>query len=243
MRLSRSQVDRLGERLRGGNISDDDLRLLDAYRQSFAEPYAEVLAVLRDELGLAPTGRLAKSTKSIVEKLERETARLSQMQDIAGCRVITADVEEQDRTIQAIHARFGDVTVVDRRARPSSGYRAVHMIVAIEPHRVEIQVRTALQQLWAELSETLADRFGIAVKYGGGDDVVRELLGATSESVAEIEAIDAALADPDLSPAALARYPKLAARVTGLRAERQLHIDQARALFTRAIANFSAPDP
>lgn len=101
MVLSRTQVDRLGERLRRGEVSDDDLRQLDIYRRSFADPYTAVVPVLRDDLGLAPTGRPAKSTKSIVDKLNRGTARLSQVQDIAGCRVVTADIGEQDRVVKA----------------------------------------------------------------------------------------------------------------------------------------------
>lgn len=33
--LSKTQIDRLGDRLRKGNIQQDDLRLLDIYRRSF----------------------------------------------------------------------------------------------------------------------------------------------------------------------------------------------------------------
>ena len=134
MTLSKAQVDRLGERLRKGDPTDDDLRELDVYRRSFAGPYATVVAALRDDLGLVPTGRLAKSTASIVHKLRRESARLSQMQDIAGCRVVVADVRLQDRTVAAVCERFGAATVVDRRARPSNGYRAVHVLVSADDY-------------------------------------------------------------------------------------------------------------
>lgn len=65
-----------------------------------------------------PTGR---PTKSIIDKLNRETARLSQVQDIAGCRVVTSDVAAQDRTVDAIRERLSVTAVVDRRTRPSLG--------------------------------------------------------------------------------------------------------------------------
>src|SRR6266704_1936073 len=67
-----------------------------------------------------------------------KTIRLTQIQDIAGCRIVTPDI-------------------IDRRDTPSHGYRAVHVIVRHSGKLVEIQVRTALQHLWAELSEKLAD--------------------------------------------------------------------------------------
>jgi hypothetical protein len=55
---------------------------------------------------------------------------------------------------------------VDRRSKPSYGYRAVHVIPSITGKPVEIQLRTQLQHLWAELSETLAFRFYVGLKYG-----------------------------------------------------------------------------
>ena len=88
--LSKTQIDRLGDRLREGRLEDADLRALDAYRRAFSEAYESVIQVIREEVGLEPTGRPAKSTKSIIDKLRRESLRLSQMQDIAGCRVTCA---------------------------------------------------------------------------------------------------------------------------------------------------------
>ena len=63
--MTKTQIDRLGERLKKDNISDDDLRLLDQYRRSFAEPYEFVVGAIRSELKLEPTGRPSKSTTSI----------------------------------------------------------------------------------------------------------------------------------------------------------------------------------
>lgn len=190
MDLSKSQVDRLGERLRTGEVSDEDIQLLDAYRRSFSVPYAAVFSTLRDRLSLLPTGRPAKSTQSIIDKLRRESVRLSQIQDIAGCRVVVPDIPAQNSTTRAVSNAFGNVAVVDRRTRPSHGYRAVHVLVAVEGRQVEVQVRTTLQQRWAELSEKLSDALGIAVKYGGGDQEVHSLLMTASTSIAQFEAID-----------------------------------------------------
>lgn len=193
MRVSKSQVDRLGDRLRRGDIDDADLRSLDEYRKSFAQPYQLVMGVLRDELALAPTGRPAKSTKSIVDKLKRESVRLSQIQDIAGCRVVVPDVVAQDALTTALRDRLPNVTVVDRREQPSHGYRAVHVLVPVEGQHVEVQVRTVLQHLWAELSEKFSDALGIDVKYGGGHPTIRATLDQASLAVGQLEAVEADL--------------------------------------------------
>lgn len=99
--LSKTKVDRLGDRLRAGNITDDDLRLLYEYRRSFSGAYDVIAGTIRHQLGLEPTGRPAKSTTSIAEKLRRESIRLTQIQDIAGCRLIVEAIAEQERVTAA----------------------------------------------------------------------------------------------------------------------------------------------
>jgi ppGpp synthetase/RelA/SpoT-type nucleotidyltranferase len=192
--LSKTQVDRLGDRLREGPPSESDVKLLDEYRRSFGQAYETVVGTVRDQLHLEPTGRPAKSTSSLIEKLHRESIRLSQVQDIAGCRVVVADVAEQERVIGSLREVFPGVSVVDRRANPNYGYRAVHVIPRISGKLIEIQVRTPLQHLWAELSEKLSDVFDPAIKYGGGLDVVRKALARTSESVAGLEKLETDIA-------------------------------------------------
>jgi ppGpp synthetase/RelA/SpoT-type nucleotidyltranferase len=127
--ISKTQIDRLGDRIKRGRITEKDLRLLDRYRRSFTSAYEVVVGGIRDKLGLEPTGRPAKSTTSIVDKLKRESIRLTQMQDIAGCRIIVADIAEQESVIQFLAGLFPEATVIDRRAKPSHGYRAVHIVV------------------------------------------------------------------------------------------------------------------
>lgn len=161
--------------------------MLDSFRRSFSSAYEGVVRAIRDELGLAPTGRPAKSTISIVEKLRRESLRLTQMQDIAGCRVVVADPAAQDRVVSRLVQRFPEHTVIDRRSRPSHGYRAVHLVVTTEAKLVEIQVRTDLQHQWAELSEKWSDLRDPALKYGGGDSEARSFLDWLATQVAAIE--------------------------------------------------------
>ena len=193
-RLSTSQIDRLGQKLRQQVFGEAELTLLDEYRRTLGVSYDSVVGSVQKILGLPVSGRPAKSTTSIVEKLNRESIRLSQMQDIAGCRVIVGDLAEQDRAVGAIAAAFTGCTVVDRRLKPSHGYRAVHLIVRADGSPIEVQVRTSLQHLWAEMCEKCADVIDPALKYGGGPTSVREVLDTASRQVADIEELEVALA-------------------------------------------------
>jgi ppGpp synthetase/RelA/SpoT-type nucleotidyltranferase len=123
-KLSGSQVDKLGRRLRDCETpSVEDLRLLEQVRRSHENARLEVVQALLAE-GLQGTSRL-KTTSTIIEKLQREsTMDLSRMQDIAGVRlVIDGERPDQDRVVERIRQLFPDAWTIDRRVRPSCGYR------------------------------------------------------------------------------------------------------------------------
>lgn len=182
-RLSNTQLDRLGEKIREGKIDKEALASLNNFRASFFSAYTEVEKVLADYLHCKVTGRPSKSTIAIVEKLRRETTRLTQIQDIAGCRIIVHTLSDQDSLASSVSEWFSEVEVDDRRLRPSHGYRALHLIPRINGRRVEIQIRSFYQHIWAEISEKLADRYGQDVKYGKGDlDAVEFLQGLSSRT-------------------------------------------------------------
>jgi hypothetical protein len=48
--ISKAQIDRFGERLKKGNITDEDPRLLDEYRLSFKDAYETVVKKVQHEL-------------------------------------------------------------------------------------------------------------------------------------------------------------------------------------------------
>lgn len=117
------------------------------------------------------------------------------MQDIAGCRVVVQDAVRQDSVLAEMLPIFPGATVTDRRVRPSHGYRAVHVVVVSEGKAIEIQLRTALQHAWAELSEKFADVVDPAIKYGGGDERIQGTLVNASVVVSEIEQMEAVVAN------------------------------------------------
>ncbi|MHA6202976.1 hypothetical protein ACXU4B_00960 [Dyella soli] len=185
-----TKVDQLGGRLRVDDYSDEDLLLLDRFRRSHAFAYEHTVRAIREDLRLAPTGRPAKSTNAIRDKLHRSSIRLSQMQDIAGCRLIVEDRRRQDAIVADLMRLFPGSTVVDRRDKPSHGYRAVHVIVCIDDKAVEVQVRTEPQHVWAEYAEKLADTIDPALKYGGGPEGPRAILRALSNVAHFVEQIE-----------------------------------------------------
>ena len=185
-KLTISQLNKLGERLRKDPDNKDALRLLETFRLSFTPAYDRVFGQLR-ELGLDPAGRPAKSTQSIVAKLVRLRTRLSRMQDIAGCRVEVENMPQQDRVVDQIFKFYPEAQIDDLRVEPSHGYRAVHVIVKVAGVPVEIQVRTPLQNGWAQATESLADSFDPEIKYGGGPDIIRNILERVSTTIATHE--------------------------------------------------------
>lgn len=166
MPLTTAEVDRLGERLKAGRLTDEDRELLLEFRASFLPAYQEVVARIRDGPGYNPTGRPEKTPESLIAKLRRGETRLSRMQDIAGCRIVLDGRQDQDRVVEDLQILFPDTRVVDRRERPSFGYRAVHVIVRVQGRQVEVQARTSLQDRWANLVETLSDSKGVDYKHG-----------------------------------------------------------------------------
>lgn len=195
--LTKSQINKLGERLRAGTTLDIGLlALLQEFRATFDGPMSAAQAQLK-ELGLEASSRL-KTVNTIIEKLRREKTRLAEMQDIAGLRIVAdVDLAWQDAQVDKIVGVFPIARIIDRRANPSHGYRAVHIIATLGEHAVEIQVRTHLQDLWAQAMERLADEAGRAIRYGGaperrGEDVDRLL--KISLEIATIEVAQTELA-------------------------------------------------
>lgn len=166
--------------------TDADLRMLAEYRDSFAEPIGLVVDTIRTELALDPARRMAKSNASIIAKLRRESIRLTQIQDIAGCRLVVSGIVAQDQVTESLANIFETASVIDRRERPSFGYRAVHLTVRVQGKLIEIQVRTKLQHMWAELSEKFFNT-DPEVKYGGGTEFHRTVLSDLSARLADHE--------------------------------------------------------
>ena len=72
------------------------------------------------------------------------------------------------------------------------------MANALDGRDVEIQIRTTLQHLWAELSERSSDVLDPDIKYGGGPAAWREFLNAESIRIAGDEKVAIGLMEAEL---------------------------------------------
>jgi Region found in RelA / SpoT proteins len=173
--ISGSQLDKLGKRLaQPGPISDEDYELLARVAQIY-QVLADKVQERLQRLGFEATTRV-KTTGTLVDKLRRTHLSLKDIQDLAGARiVIDGGRLDQDRAVRRIVQAFRECPkppiVTDRREKPSYGYRAVHVIVYEDSMPMEIQIRTELQDTWAQISEKLGDIWGRGIRYGQAPDM------------------------------------------------------------------------
>ena len=170
--MSRSAIERLGKRLeKSDTASVDDLASLRELLVAYDEALAVAVNRVQTKTDFNSTSRV-KTTGTILDKVRRHGGSiLKSMQDIAGMRIV-GDFNRiaQDKISASISELFSNGArppkIVDRRISPSSGYRAVHLVVHVDSVPVEIQIRTRLQHQWAEFYEKLGDKFGRGIRYG-----------------------------------------------------------------------------
>lgn len=174
--ISGNQLKKLTRRLRDGVETPDDLLLLADlliyYRQVLERAHLEVARLCAETQHAEPMAPRVKTLKTTMEKLHRQPdlRSLAQIRDLAGLRVVVHGTRaEQDEITKWISVVLPDdgrpPKLIDRRADPRSGYRAVHLEVRREGILLEVQVRTSLQHRWAELFERTADRLGRGLRY------------------------------------------------------------------------------
>ena len=174
-KISGTQLNKLGDRLASPEpISDADYALLGQVAEAYQAILDKVEEKLQD-LGYQATTRV-KTTGTLVNKLRRSPhLKLKTIHDVAGARiVIDGGRWEQDQVAERIVEAFANCPkapeLIDRREKPSHGYRAVHIVVFEEGTPVEVQIRTKLQDTWAQITEKLGDAWGRGLRYGLGPD-------------------------------------------------------------------------
>jgi ppGpp synthetase/RelA/SpoT-type nucleotidyltranferase len=139
------------------------------------------------------------------------------MQDIAGCRIVVPDLLTQDDAVERLKTLFDSIDIDDRRENASHGYRAIHIIVDTSGKLIEVQVRTSLQHLWAEVSEKLSDVDPL-IKYGAGDQDMLSILNVMSQKINDQELAEAAhlkIMDSDDDEDEFQEGPKFAELMAG----------------------------
>jgi ppGpp synthetase/RelA/SpoT-type nucleotidyltranferase len=146
---------------------------------------------------------VAQRTKrllSIGAKLDRNASmKLTQMQDVGGCRAILKSVEAVRRLDQFLRkeSRMNHEfsTCDDYILSPKrSGYRGIHHVYrfkALKPPaslhnglKIEIQIRTQFQHAWATTVETVGTFLGQALKASIGSDDWLRFFALTGSAIA-----------------------------------------------------------
>lgn len=186
---TKNQVDRAAQHLIAGPNSEDELvealAIINNWRSSHSFPLNTFQVGLRRRARQVDNDVLVaqriKRLSSIEAKLTRfRTMKLSQMQDIGGCRAVVRDVArvqdlvELHRTSALKHKllRTDDYIATPQK----SGYRGVHLIYRYNSDRsetynglqIEIQLRSQLQHAWATAVETVGTFLKQALKASQG---------------------------------------------------------------------------
>lgn len=189
-KISRASVDRAGEvlanRLSENEAIDIAFDALASWRAAHARPLNTMTMDLRQKVRRICLSALVvqrvKRARSIVAKLSRESSmRLTQMQDIGGCRAVVDSVEqvyklrESFRRSRSLHEFVREDDYISQPK--SSGYRGIHLVYRFKSRSkpehdrllFEIQLRTRTQHAWATAVETVGAVIGQALKSSEGE--------------------------------------------------------------------------
>ena len=215
--VSNSAADRAGEMWRtyvAGPRRWDDLtseqtmRLMDAmvsiraYRRMHATPMTSVtmgiqsmVRTVRRNDEIRPGQRFKRLDRILGKLIRYPRMRLSQMEDIGGCRVVLPSVDEVYAVLSRVRHNWPDnARVTDYIATPKGdGYRGIHVVHRRGGRLIEVQLRTVGQHEWAEAIEVFSPRVGYNLKDGAGPADLREYFKTAAERIARKEAGE----DPD----------------------------------------------
>jgi len=196
---TRSQVDRTGEILANpAGISDDvlneSLNIVNNWRTAHNYPLHAITMTLRVRAKRVDQTRLIaqriKRLRSTEAKLRRFAGmQLSRMHDIGGCRAVVQSVSHVDSLVSVYEkARAKNpgrghefLKKYDYIKSPKKdGYRSIHLVYkyrttsrrhrAWNGLRIEIQIRSRLQHIWATAVETVDAFTGQALKSNIGEE-------------------------------------------------------------------------
>ncbi len=175
----------MGKRLRySDSRSDDDVSMYVAWSVGYTTAMHEVqVAVVERAAAAGIHGAVSariKQIDSMVAKLRRMPTKLSGLEDVAGCRIVVPSTRHADQLV-ALCETLRISRIRNYEVEPHNGYRAHHLTIKASDGRpVELQIRTEIGDLWANLTERCAALVDPDLKYGGGPSPLREFLDSLS---------------------------------------------------------------
>ncbi len=197
-----SRVRSAGKALTGKvSVSDEtveNFRVAHNFRMAHAFPLTiERSSLARLSGQAADTSGRIKRMSSIRKKLANSKLHLDKIQDIAGIRCIMPSMSEVRRVHDHYCQRHGETIKqpIDYILNPKeTGYRSVHIVKTYTGSvtqfvgmKVEVQIRTRLQHVWAAAQETIGIITSNDLKGGRGDPRWQRLMAVVSAFVADIE--------------------------------------------------------
>jgi hypothetical protein len=175
-----------------------DMGLVEGWREMHAAPLRATSASLRHYVRprsakasahVFVTQRLKKFS-TILDKLNRyPKMQLSRMEDVGGVRAILPSQDAADEVARRLRKNWTVHRYRDYVRDPKrSGYRALHLIVVKKGVKIELQLRTAFQDLWANQVELDSRYLRVDFKSGKGSEAVHAYYVAMSEFFAMREA-------------------------------------------------------
>jgi putative GTP pyrophosphokinase len=202
MEFSKSEVNRAGVVIAENKrpVTPDEIdRLGDAidvvewWRREHARPLTAVAAKLRyyaAEVGDPVVAQRLKRLPTIAQKLVREPKmKLARMGDIGGVRAVVPDQSAAYHVARRLRKNWTITRFSDYVAHPKAdGYRALHLINRHRGRLIEVQIRTTLQDNWANLVEVYSALIDPGLKFDRGPQRPRQLFIELSSVDAEFEA-------------------------------------------------------
>ncbi|NDU86471.1 MAG: RelA/SpoT domain-containing protein [Ferrovum sp.] len=205
MKTSKAKIDKAGIAFARDEFktAEDMVELENAFnefRKAHLQPLTETTLELQRWLtGYNTKYYIAQRLKrkpQIIRKLNRLSVRLTQLQDIGGCRIIVEKNADVDRSLKFLQEQIAaqNSISVDRitdyreRGKDITGYRAVHVLMTRHGHKLELQIRSRIQHYWAESIERTSVIYGYHLKEQEGDAAVIGYFKTLSDVFYEIEA-------------------------------------------------------
>jgi ppGpp synthetase/RelA/SpoT-type nucleotidyltranferase len=215
--FSKSQTDLAGDILRYPSYSEEKknkaLEILSNWRGAHSYPmhvFKKRLKNVSERIDKdALSAQRLKRVPSIIRKLNRKykgckkpTMKLTQMQDIAGCRAIMPNVLLAKKLYHDCYIK-GDikhkkVNEKDYISHPKrDGYRSIHLIYRYQSDKkgridfngllIEVQIRSKLQHIWATAVETVDFFTKQAIKSNQGQEEWANFFRLVSSAFARFE--------------------------------------------------------
>lgn len=167
-------------------------KTLDEFRAWHQGPTNKVAlglrSMVRTATGEAPVvSQRLKRAPRIVRKLAKlDRSMLSRLEDVGGCRAVLDRPEWVELVRQRIEKNWAK-SITRRRdyitAPNAMGYRALHFTVMRDERKIEVQVRTRGQQVWANAIEAADSRLGLTLKDGVGPDSMLEYFSVLGDFI------------------------------------------------------------